>query len=444
MYCGTCAGLGAHHGLVWRATLSYDGVFVAAVVDALSEDGAGPSRTRCPALPIVHRDTLDASSVAIRFASAVQLLLVDQWVGDRAADGRAGMRLARKLTAPQARRAGDALSALGVDITGLARFDEAQSAVERGAPDPEAAAAPTAAALALLFGAIAALPGVAAERSQLERLGAALGRAIYWIDALEDLEADVARGAFNPCVAGGAVDAPRVRTVRGALARDLSELEALARGIPWRRHGDVIEDILCRSLARRGRAALDASTPRSVPARWWRLAWRPLVVLGAMLWGWLCALPRAFAQLAPRADAADASDAADANADAGLPELDLSTGDVDAADTPSPAPSASGPSTTPYFPGRGCAPRKLEERKADKKHGDKGGADKGGGSGPSGGPTTSGGGGGGAGPCDGCCKPCDECMSKGCGGCCSGCIDGKCCNDCCKCDDCCKCGDCCK
>lgn len=434
-YCGLCKGLDHHHGTVSRGLLSYDGVFVALVVDALVETPAPPSSCRCPLLPVVHRKTVAPDSVAMTYAASVQMLLFDQW----AADG--GRSLVRRFSLPHAELAHARLGALGANLRALEGFDRVQSRVEREDATAIAAAAPTAEALRLVFASIASLPGAAKDLSVdvLGELGAAIGRTIYFVDALEDLEDDLRKGAFNPCLAGGRRDDRRVREVTRLLRGNAEGLAPLLDALPLARHQHVLRDILGELRARATRAATATRTLAERPGS--RL--RALVIaMAVFVWALLCAVPRAFAA-APKRDAggpdAGLTDAGPPHGpgsrfspelDAGLPELPppaSSTSDKtreDKASDGKSAPASSSSSKEGSKPGSAKACDACPDcgnpcRTCGESCGDtckpcrECGAccDK---------PDTC---------CDrccsGCCKPCDGC--KGCDGC------GSCCNDCGKC-----------
>src|SRR4051794_7783463 len=149
-YCGLCKSLGDHFGQLTRAMLNYDAVFLALVADGLVEEGAGPDRCRCPILPVTFRPTVRPDSPAMRYAAAMQILLSDQWLADRALDGRRVARAARPLLSAKVVRAREILADLGVSLADLDGFEERQKRVEViGETGPRDAAEPTAAALEL-------------------------------------------------------------------------------------------------------------------------------------------------------------------------------------------------------------------------------------------------------------------------------------------------------
>ena len=83
-YCGLCKTLGSEFGQTLRVTLSNDAVFMALLADALLYKGAPQASYRCPMVPVSHRPAVAHDSPAMRYAGAVQILLGDQWLADRA------------------------------------------------------------------------------------------------------------------------------------------------------------------------------------------------------------------------------------------------------------------------------------------------------------------------------------------------------------------------
>jgi hypothetical protein len=288
-YCGTCQGLGAHYGHARRGLLNHDAVFMAILADAVQADPAPPSRCRCPMMPVVFRTTLAPDSVAMRYAAAVQMLLADQWLADRGAEGQWVARVARPVfSARPAQKAAAHLHELGVELPALQGFEARQLSVECGTPRPEAAAAPTAAVLAMAFEAAALLPGAsdafAAEdvRQRLAELGAAIGTAIYVLDALEDLDKDLRRGDFNPCVdARGRLCPTRKRQAIEVLDAAIATAEDACASLPWQRHRVLLQAVL-RRFGARCRAARSTTPTRRRQTRGWE---RPAAMVSAA-WAW--------------------------------------------------------------------------------------------------------------------------------------------------------------
>lgn len=272
-YCGLCHGVGVHVGHAWRGIHSHDAVFLATLVDGLVDAPAGDSRCRCPLVPVLHRPTRDPSSVALRFAVGAQLLLADQWVADKAEEGSRAARFARDVLDAPVGRGRAVLDELGIDLSDLDGFEQRQTAVETS-PDVSLprAAAPTAHALALLFARIAELPGGPAEHAaSLSTLGEALGRLIYTIDALEDLDDDAGDGAFNPVLRDGLPDPARVRIAGRLLHDEAARAHAAVDALPFRSNADLVQATI-GALVARGERALDLARDKATAAGRERLA----------------------------------------------------------------------------------------------------------------------------------------------------------------------------
>lgn len=310
-YCGLCRTLGRQAGLVGRCTLNGDAVLVALVADGLMERPAEQTPLRCPLLPIRRRPAWSADAPALEYSAAIQVLLGDQWLADRAADGARGAGFLRRLNGKRVDIALETLRRLGVATEELEDFELQQQEVEaREQVTPEEAAEPTGRALAHVFSGLSRLPDIAPEGKaageELAALGDAVGRAIYLIDVLEDLERDRRRGEFNPCIVGAeagmgatAIDSERVESTIAALHAELRRVEGLVATIGLQRNLGLIRNVLCDQLPLRARRATrsarvllteerqDTVRRRSVASTPWLL--RPAVaatVLFLAFWSW--------------------------------------------------------------------------------------------------------------------------------------------------------------
>jgi len=263
-YCGLCHGLAARHGQASRLLVGRDAVFLAVVVDALLPHASEVEIRRCPMVPVRSREVAASQDVPVRYAAAVQALLADQWLADRAADGARTAAAGRRLLSPIAERARTDLADLGVPLADLEGFEDRQAGVERpGVTTPDEAAVPTRDALGRVFGGIADLPGadLDAHREDLRALGRALGRVIYLADALDDLRADLLRGRFNPCLVHRhgerepVISRRRVRRAEAGLRASLATIRRLVGCLPWQRHRALVGNVLCDRLRRDALAA---------------------------------------------------------------------------------------------------------------------------------------------------------------------------------------------
>ncbi|MCC6558007.1 MAG: hypothetical protein IT372_34100, partial [Polyangiaceae bacterium] len=344
LYCGLCKSLGDRYGTPSRLLVGHDAVVLALLADGLLDEPAPPDRCRCPLLPVAHRPTVRPDSAAMRFAAAVQMLLGDQWLADRAIEGKPLAVIARPLAAGYVAQAKQDLAALGVSLDPLDGFERRQARCEvLGETGPEAAARPTAEALGVVFASIADLPGAGgalrsgAARADLTALGRAVGCVIYWADALDDVRRDRDREEFNPCLvrepAGRlAISGARVARCARLLDAALAEIRRLVARLPWRRHREVVENILCAELpAASRRAAASARAAAGEDARsgaalallrasFWSRLLRRAAVVAMIAWTWLLGIRSVLAQDAGRRKTPSVpprAAGADAGADAG-------------------------------------------------------------------------------------------------------------------------------
>lgn len=157
-------------------------------------------------------DRAGGAGEGARLAAAVSLVLASAKVRDHMADGD-GL-LARRPVAAAARtvarrwdRAGAVTgSVLGFDTAVLVDAVGRQTAVEAAAGPGTSlltVTEPTETATAAAFGHTAVLAGRPGNRAPLEEAGRLFGRLAHLLDAVEDLDADAAAGAWNPLTATG-------------------------------------------------------------------------------------------------------------------------------------------------------------------------------------------------------------------------------------------------
>ena len=196
VYCSLCKQLGRRYGLAARLTLSYDFTLLALLGMALSPDCPGFEKSRCSFHPGKKCLRCEASEPLL-LASDAAVLLTYHKLRDTIADSGFRKRLAARLLLPfashYAKRAARLRPGLAAEMTDYMQRQQALEEAKTASID--AAAAPTAELLASL----AALCAVSEEqREPLRRFGYCLGRWIYLMDAVDDLEQDAAAGGYNP------------------------------------------------------------------------------------------------------------------------------------------------------------------------------------------------------------------------------------------------------
>lgn len=195
VYCGLCRALGKCGGQCARLTLTYDFAFLALVRMALTDEKPSFYKKRCIAHPL-RRHTEAKPNASLEFCARASLLLSYHKLLDDLTDERGRQHFRARMLSPalrgMSRRAAEGYEALEKSI---AERLSALSALEK---DPPVSLDRP----ALLFGSVAAdilAFGLEGEKARVaSAVGAAVGKWVYLIDALDDLEEDIRLGRYNP------------------------------------------------------------------------------------------------------------------------------------------------------------------------------------------------------------------------------------------------------
>uniref|UniRef100_UPI0026273976 DUF5685 family protein n=1 Tax=Streptomyces luteogriseus TaxID=68233 RepID=UPI0026273976 len=210
--CGLCLALRGDHGQFARIVTNYDGLLVSVLTEAqAASDGSG-RRTAGPCPLRGMRTASVAHGEGARLAAAVSLVLASAKVRDHVTDGD-GL-LARKPVARAARRVAMSWdtagartgTAVGFDTTLLVDAVDRQAGIEALAGPGTSlltVTEPTETATAAAFAHTAVLAGRPHNAGPLAEAGRLFGRLAHLLDAVEDLHADAASGAWNPIAATG-------------------------------------------------------------------------------------------------------------------------------------------------------------------------------------------------------------------------------------------------
>ena len=198
IYCSLCKRLGKRYGWMSRMTLSYDFTFLAVLKAALADESCQFEKCRCPAHPF-KKKTCCRNNDSVSFAADAAVITVYYKCLDSIRDDGWWSSLPSRLLLPFARRAKKRAAVKHPELDAvLAREMQKQAELERDAVcSIDAAAEPTATMLSAIL-----MTGEADDKQRriLERLGYCLGRWVYLIDAIDDLEDDLKRGNYNPYV----------------------------------------------------------------------------------------------------------------------------------------------------------------------------------------------------------------------------------------------------
>jgi hypothetical protein len=265
-YCAVCKAIGRYSGQGARLSLSYDLSFLALLLDALDPSPNRVLRERCVAHP-TRRHAVTAPGPVVSYAADMNVLLAyynlrDKWKDEHSLPGAAG-------TLILARAAGKAGKRWQEQASGIrTRLAELQALESAGCTSVDEAAEPFARIMEILFD--CPLVKDAATHKGLAWLGYNLGRWIYLIDALDDLEKDDKSGSYNPLFKqyghqdesiNGFVERNKDQ-IEFALLYSLSEADNALKVLDIRKNREILENVIEAGLIRKTDEVLNKGSAR--------------------------------------------------------------------------------------------------------------------------------------------------------------------------------------
>ncbi len=208
VYCTLCRRLGKSFGPLARFTLNYDFTFLAVLMLAMSEECPRMKPGRCVFNPLVRCASCTGGKEPIDRSAAIAMCMLYYKLKDDLEDRGFFRSFPTRLIYPLFASARKKAAALVPEADEVMReMVHRQRQVEQSQdPSLDSAAEPTAWALSQIFTLEVAPEKGEAQRRVLERLGYCLGRWIYLVDALQDMEKDRKHGEFNPYLSRVSVD----------------------------------------------------------------------------------------------------------------------------------------------------------------------------------------------------------------------------------------------
>ena len=253
-YCGICKSIGRRYGQLPRMVLSYDAAFLALLMAGLSPEVDDHTREHCLVHPIKKKTII--SNEAIEYAADVMLILAWYKLLDDAQDeGKIYAKTAtatlkgiyRKLEVARPELCMKVREHLA-DLTELenAKCDNLDQAAEEFAKIMEAILDE------------APVPEGFKEGAAMKSIGYHLGKWIYLIDAVDDIEENIESGAYNPLLyrfnyQPGEEDfrGRIMETCRFNLFHYLGEIANAVDLLPLKKNKGVIENIIYKGLLKK-------------------------------------------------------------------------------------------------------------------------------------------------------------------------------------------------
>ncbi|MDP4109577.1 MAG: DUF5685 family protein [Bacillota bacterium] len=246
VYCGLCYALGKRYGKLTRLILNYDLAFMALLLGAFKED-SGNNHTRCPAKPFKGSDYRPPDETLSLCADLSVILtyhkLLDE-IEDESFVKSLSARFLKLWMRPKYRKA----AGYRPDFDKTVRLRLlALSEIEKEKNDSIDKAADT---FAEILSAAACETDFSEKNSRiLTHFLYHLGRWIYLVDAVNDLEDDMKKKRYNPValrysLSGRALSGDERRELLFTLENSLSNIAGAFELLELSRDRDVLSDII--------------------------------------------------------------------------------------------------------------------------------------------------------------------------------------------------------
>ena len=252
LYCSLCKALGKRYGVFSRLILSYDMTFLLLI--KLCEKGIAPSfkKGRCPFNPAKKCSYCQNGEEVFDFVCAAAVLMFYYKVKDNIADSRIFKKLLFLLLLPIAalwrKKAARLFPQLEEIICNGIKKQRREE--EENTCLPDRAAHPSADTLGKIFSLDAAKNAAA-----LYRFGYFVGRWVYLLDALDDIESDLKSGSFNVFVNKYSLfskdlPAPVRHEIESTLNSSSGEALSAFKSCKFEISSEIIENILTGGMYR--------------------------------------------------------------------------------------------------------------------------------------------------------------------------------------------------
>lgn len=253
-YCGVCKSIARRYGQLPRMVLSYDAAFLALLLASLQKQEDQPSREHCIIHPVKKKTIVQ--NEAIDYAADVMLILAWHKLLDDAHDEG---RLYAKAAVTTLKGIYRKLQRARPQLCG--RVEENLKALSLLEEEKCASLDQAAEAFAKIMEAIfeeGPLPEGVREQNVLRRIGYHLGKWIYLMDAVDDVEENIESGAYNPLLYRFSYEPGEegfldriMETCRFNLIHYLGEIAKAADLLTIRKNRGIIENIIYKGLLRK-------------------------------------------------------------------------------------------------------------------------------------------------------------------------------------------------
>ncbi|MBO5858598.1 MAG: hypothetical protein J6R20_02355 [Clostridia bacterium] len=245
IYCSLCRALGRNYSPLAQLFLSYDFALACVIRLACAESGCSFSAKRCPYNP-AKKCLICGSKDIFDFCSHAVIITVYYKILDNLHDKGFFKKLGAALILPavalmhrKAKRLAPEAEKAVADAMKLQAETEAKPS-----PSIDEAAHPSAEALGKIF----TIGASESQKDSLRTIGYLTGRFVYILDAADDLDDDLKKGAFNP-FSGCDISSPEKQKefadkIRGMLNLTQNGILEALDSLEIKRFYDISENIL--------------------------------------------------------------------------------------------------------------------------------------------------------------------------------------------------------
>lgn len=256
VYCGFCHALGKA-GPFLRLSLSYDFTFFSILALSLDEEFCGFCQKRCPVKPFKKYGCVKDNE-KFEYAAALSIMMLYEKANDNLSD-REHILSSLLLKGYLKKRYRKAADKYKEEAQILTYFTKNQKEAEKNFTSLDSACHSTADTLSKIFSKLSKNQN---KSELLSRLGYNLGRWVYLIDALDDLEGDLKKGRFNPLILRfkGESDLEKIKDfAKGELSVSASMAGDCIEALELYNFSPIIENIVYFGLYNMQKAVLSKS-----------------------------------------------------------------------------------------------------------------------------------------------------------------------------------------
>lgn len=236
-YCGLCRTMGKRTGCISKMTLNYDFVFLVLMRKVAEKRSGAIKMRRCIAHPLKRRPMLEIDET-LEYCARSSVMLTRLKLKDNVSDSRGMKRLLAKIAGIMSiffKKTPSELKPL--EDTLRSKIDTLSRLESESCDSVDTVAA----VFGELLSAVAAYGLDGEEATLCAKIGYHLGKWIYIIDAIDDLEDDVRTGSFNAVANsfGKSLTDDDRRMLRTALMLELEEMSHSVEALDFSSHRDV-------------------------------------------------------------------------------------------------------------------------------------------------------------------------------------------------------------